>query len=216
SVVLGTVRGSDRDAMGKEDTRAKLLKAGESAFWEKGFHDAGIQEILKAAGVPKGSFYYYFKSKEDFGIQVVEAYAQFYDERIDPILADATRSPLERLRAVFEFLIADFVERGLRYGCLIGNLSQEMADRSDPFRECLDEIMASWHRSFTDCLLEARAAGEFSERWDAAKLASFCLNGWEGAMLRAKIVKSAAPLEDFLEIMFEILRTDRPSAVATS
>lgn len=201
--------------MGKDDTRAKLLQAGEVAFLEKGFHSTGIQEILAAAGVPKGSFYYYFKSKEDFGIQVVEAYARSYDERIDPILADASRSPLERLRGVFEFLAADFVARGLRHGCLVGNLSQEMADRSDAFRTRLDEIMASWHRSFTDCLLEARAAGEFSSGWDATKLASFCLDGWEGAVLRAKVTKSAAPLEDFIEVVFEILRAEKqPSAPA--
>ncbi len=202
--------------MGKDDTRAKLLAAGEAAFLEKGFHNTGIQEVLRVAGVPKGSFYYYFKSKEDFGIQVIEAYARAYDERIDPILADPTEPPLERLRRVFEFLIADFVDRGLRYGCLVGNLSQEMSDQSDAFRQCLDEIMAGWHRSFTDCLLAARETGDFSEHWDAAKLANFCLDGWEGAVLRAKVTKSVAPLEDFVEIVFEILRAEKPSAVVAA
>jgi len=202
--------------MGKDDTRAKLLAAGEAAFFEKGFHHTGIQEVLKAAGVPKGSFYYYFKSKEDFGIQVVEAHARTYDDRIDPILENRSVSPLARLRDVFEFLIADFTDRGLRYGCLVGNLSQEMADQSDAFRVCLDEIMASWHRSFTSCLQEAQEMGQLSESLDSAKFARFCLDSWEGAVLRAKLSKSAAPLEDFVSIVFEVLLVDRANAMAVS
>lgn len=200
--------------MGKDETRARLLAAGEATFLEKGFHNTGIKEILDLAGVPKGSFYYYFKSKEDFGIQVVKAYARSYDERIDPILEGRTISPLARLRAVFEFLIADFTDRGLRYGCLIGNLSQEMADQSDAFRACLDEIMAGWHRDFTNCLQEAQMTGELCKSLDAAKFANFCLDGWEGAMLRAKLTKSATPLEDFVSIVFEVLLVEDATAIA--
>ena len=202
--------------MGKDETRAKLLAAGEAAFWEKGFHNTGIQEILAAAGVPKGSFYYYFKSKEDFGIQVVEAHARAYDNRIDPILEDPSMPPLARLRGVFEFLIADFTSRDLRYGCLIGNLSQEMADQSDAFRVCLDEIMAGWHRAFTTCLQEAQETGQLCKSLDAEKFANFCLDSWEGAMLRAKLSKSAAPLEDFVSIVFEVLLVGKANMAAVS
>ncbi|MEO0948576.1 MAG: TetR family transcriptional regulator C-terminal domain-containing protein, partial [Cyanobacteria bacterium J06641_5] len=148
--------------------------------------------------------------------QVVEAHARSYDKRIDPILEDCSLSPLARLRGVFEFLIADFTDRGLRYGCLIGNLSQEMADQSDAFRVCLDEIVDGWHRSFTSCLQEAQEMGQLPKSLDSAKFASFCLDSWEGAVLRAKLSKSATPLEDFVSIVFEVLLVEQASVMSVS
>ncbi|MBV8077655.1 MAG: TetR/AcrR family transcriptional regulator, partial [Planctomycetaceae bacterium] len=88
--------------MSKEKTTATLLDVGKRIFLEKGYNNAGIEAILQAAGIPKGSFYYYFKSKEDFGLRVLDQFAATYNAELERALGDTTLSPLERLRRLFE------------------------------------------------------------------------------------------------------------------
>src|SRR3954463_16066161 len=89
-------------AMGKESTKSTLLDAGKQVFLEKGYNNAGIEAILQAAGVPKGSFYYYFESKEDFGLQVINRFGESIHGDLDLALGDTTGSPLGRFRAYFQ------------------------------------------------------------------------------------------------------------------
>ncbi len=188
--------------MGKEKTKDLLLEAGKATFLEKGYGNAGIEAILSAAGVPKGSFYYYFSSKEDFGLAVLDRFARCYDERLDLVMGDLAVPPLDRLRLYFESVIDRVEANGGRKGCLIGNLSQEMADHSETFRARLEEIFESWVDRYAACLSQAQAAGEVPLDLDARELAEFMLNGWQGAMLRAKTMRSVAPLRTFLEVLF--------------
>src|ERR1700738_3884506 len=110
--------------MSKETTKVILLEAGKRTFLEKGYNNSGIEAILQATGVPKGSFYHYFTSKEDFGLQVLDRFAERCDAEIERSLADPTLGPLERLRHHFETTCARLESQGCRNGCLIGNLSQ--------------------------------------------------------------------------------------------
>ncbi len=188
--------------MGKEKTKDLLLEAGKATFLEKGYNNAGIEAILQAAGVPKGSFYYYFSSKEDFGLAVLGQFARCHDERLDRILGDLSVPPLDRLRLYFESVFERLASDGCRKGCLIGNLSQEMADHSEAFRVRLEEIFESWVDRYAACLSQAQLAGESSPDLDVRELAEFWLNGWQGSMLRAKTMRSVDPLRTFLEVMF--------------
>src|SRR5262245_63570685 len=79
-----------------------LLEAGTHIILEKGYNHMGIQEVLQAAGVPKGSFYYYFPSKAAFGLQIIERFAAAYTRRLDQCLGDTSASPLSRLRRHLE------------------------------------------------------------------------------------------------------------------
>jgi len=83
-------------------TRDKIIASGTQAIIGKSYNAVGLNEILLAAGVPKGSFYHFFKSKEDFGVAVVEYFATKAAEHLRTILRDPTRSPLARLRHWFE------------------------------------------------------------------------------------------------------------------
>src|SRR6266446_5175632 len=128
----------------KAPTKATLVDAGLHLMLEKGYHHTGIQEVLQAAGVPKGSFYYYFPSKEAFGMAVIAQFAAAYLARLEQYLGDTTASPLTRLRRHYEELLARFERRGCRGGCLIGNLSQELADQHPRLRTQLDAVLTSW------------------------------------------------------------------------
>lgn len=188
--------------MSKEKTKAILLEAGKQVFLAKGYNHAGIEAILQAAGVPKGSFYYYFDSKEDFGLQVINRFAECYQENIDRYLGDRMLAPLDRLRGYFESVCERLESQQCRNGCLVGNLSQEMADQSEVFRARLEEIFAGWVAGYAECLAEAQAAGAISAHLDVQELAEFWLNSWQGAVLRAKATRSTKPLRTFLNVMF--------------
>lgn len=188
--------------MGRETTRSTLLEAGRRVFLEKGYNNAGIEAILQAADVPKGSFYHYFKSKEDFGLQVLNRFAECSREMLERSMNDTTVGPLERLRGYFEAIIKKLESQECRQGCLIGNLSQEMADQSEVFRTRLEEIFEGWVARYAECLAEAQAAGEIPDHLDARELAEFCLMSWQGAILRAKTKRSTEPLRTFLGMLF--------------
>ena len=184
------------------DTRELLLRAGLEVLTEKGFSATGIDEILGRVGVPKGSFYHYFDSKEAFGLDLIDRYADFFARKIDRHLGNRALSPLNRLRAFVDDAKAGMARHDCRRGCLIGNLGQEMGALPESFRARLKDTFEDWQARFSACLVEAQQAGELDRTADPAQLAACFWIGWEGAVLRAKLEQSAAPLELFAEFFF--------------
>ncbi|MDD3326168.1 MAG: TetR/AcrR family transcriptional regulator [Zoogloea sp.] len=189
-----------REALG--DTRELLLRAGLEVLTEKGFSATGIDEILGRAGVPKGSFYHYFASKEAFGLGLIERYGEFFARKLDRHLDNRSLPPLARLHAFVDDARAGMARLGYRRGCLIGNLGQEMGSLPESFRARLKETFEDWQARFSACLKEAQEAGEVARSADTDQLAAFFWIGWEGAVLRAKLEQSARPLEVFAAFYF--------------
>ncbi|MBB3185189.1 TetR/AcrR family transcriptional repressor of nem operon [Halomonas fontilapidosi] len=193
-------------------TRDKLIEIGADLIAEQGFNATGINAVLSRAGVPKGSFYHYFASKEDFGLAVIDAFAEQYDARLAAIFESTDAAPLVRLRRYFAAGKADMLSCDHARGCLIGNLGQELSARSEVFRARLDQVFRAWERRLVACLEEARRAGEVPHELDAEALAGFIMAGWEGAILRAKTVKSLAPMDSFEAILFrQVLDSELPA-----
>ncbi len=188
--------------MEKKDTRAEIIAKGMEMISLQGYNATGIDAILKKAGVPKGSFYHYFGSKEDFGLAVIDHFAERYDQRLDTFLKDDEVTPLNRVRNYLESGLARLTQNHCTKGCLIGNLGQELADQNERFRARLDEIFQSWKECFAACLREAQSAGELAADMDAGVVAGFILSGWEGAILRSKVMRSPQPLQDFIDTIF--------------
>ncbi len=174
--------------MKKETTKNALLDIGAQLIGEQGYNHTGIDAVLKAAGVPKGSFYYYFQSKEDFGLQIIEQSAKEYDAKLDEIFNDPTRTPIERFRRYFDDGRALMAQQSCRKGCLIGNLGQELADQSETFRIRLAETFTKWNHRLAECVREGQAAGEIPADLDPLEIASFCLAGYEGASSKTRSV----------------------------
>ena len=202
---------ADTGPNAKTTTKAALVDAGTRLILEQGYHQTGIQDVLQAAGVPKGSFYYYFPSKEAFGMAVIAQFAATYLARLEQYLGDTTASPLTRLRRHQEALLARFERHGCRGGCLIGNLSQELADQSPRLRAQLDAVLTSWRERYAQLFQEAQAVGDLRADLDPQALADFYLDSFEGALLRAKVSKSPAPLRVFLTCMFDGVLQSRPA-----
>lgn len=189
----------------KDNTRLALIRAGRHFFVEKGFNHTGIQEILQTVGIPKGSFYHFFSSKEEFGLAVIDYDAQMHEQIVDRYLHDTSLSPLNRIKQYFAVKLEEFESLQYREGCLFGNLSQEMADQNERFRLRLHEATSQWRDRFAECIREAQVVGEISATQAASDLADFCLNSWEGALLQMKVTKSDVPLKTFIQFMFGVV-----------
>ena len=188
--------------MRRTNKRNELIQVGKEIIVQQGFKAASLKDILTTAGVPKGSFYYYFSSKEDFGLAIVDDFAREYRERLETILEDPQYSPLARLRNYFEWKIEDMAAHRCTDGCLIGNLAQELSAQNEVFRDRLNGVFAEWEQYFARCLQAASEAGEIpSDRYD--ELAKFILSSWEGAILQAKVTKSIVPMQTFVRVLFE-------------
>lgn len=168
------------------------MEEGVAAFLEHGYHGTGIKEVLDRVRVPKGSFYNYFESKEDFAAAAIRHYADCFVERMDAALADAP-DPLSGLGRFFEALMQDFEAAGYVGGCLIGNLGGEL-EGSAVCRTALAEGFDAWRDRVAAALTRAQESGQVRRDLDAGDMADMLTEAWEGAVIRMKIDQSLEPL----------------------
>lgn len=186
----------------KPHTRDNLIRVGIQMLHDSGYSATGIKDIVNAAKVPKGSFYNYFESKEAFVRDVVDSYFDGGLINLRDVLADSGTPPLDRLRNFFEQRTRTFQETGYVRGCMLGNLSLEVADHSAAIRERLSEHFRTWGNLFEECIAQAQRSGAIDNRLPAPLLAQFLLNSWEGSLLRMRTEKSDVPLKEFIEVVF--------------
>jgi len=159
-------------AAARTDTRSALVWCGTELLTERGFQITGIDEVLKRVGVPKGSFYHYFKSKDHFGHAVIDNYEAYYAKKMDRIFDDAAQSPLQRLVNFTVNAKNGMVKFDFKRGCLIGNLGQELAALDTQFRERLEGVLVSWEKRVAECLSEAIDVGELAPGQGAQLIAA--------------------------------------------
>lgn len=187
----------------KQETKLALLQVGMEMMMERGYTNTGIQEVLSALRVPKGSFYHYFESKESYAVEIIQHFDLGYSANLLRVLRNPQLSPLQRLKSYCEQGKATLAAQDCRKGCLIGNLSQEMADQSEVLRKELSRVMYKWRDMFAACIDEGQKAGDIPSRHSATSLAELFSAGWGGAVMRAKTVKNTEPLDVFIKLMFD-------------
>ncbi len=183
--------------------RKELIRVGREIVVRQGFNAAGLSSILTAADIPKGSFYHYFKNKEDFGLAIIEDFAVEDREKLQKTVNNENLLPLQRLNSYFAASQVEMEACDCVNGCLIGNLAQELAAQSEVFRDRINQIFSDWEEQFVTCLEDAKASGELSANTDTAQLAKFILAGWQGAILQAKVVRSTAPMQTFVDTLHQ-------------
>jgi TetR/AcrR family transcriptional repressor of nem operon len=191
--------------LSSRQVRDRLLEAGVQTFSRSGFNGCSVQDITDAAGVPKGSFYNHFESKEALGAAALEYFWSEGNKDRLRVLTQPDVPPRERLRTYFEQAAAEMARIGFTCGCLIGNMAAELSDHSPVIAAQLSEIFRRWSRQVADCIREAQVAGQIHSQADPELLAAFVLNAWEGAVLRARIEKSERPLRQFIDTLFTVL-----------
>ncbi|MER5173042.1 acrylate utilization transcriptional regulator AcuR [Thioclava kandeliae] len=201
-------RGRPRGAPDASEARQKLIRAGLEHLTEKGYSSVGIDEILKAASVPKGSFYHHFDSKADFGLALVAAYNTYFTTQIERAFLDEEHAPLNRLRIFTARAEAGMARHGFRRGCLMGNLGQEMGALPDEFRAAVTDVLEDWQARTARLFSMAQAQGMIVPHHDPMVLAETFWIGWEGAVLRAKLELRPDPLRRFADTFLRLIEAE--------
>lgn len=187
--------------MGRRDTsRDRIVEAAARVVHVRGFQSAGLAEILRIAGVPKGSFYNHFDSKQALGLVLVERYASFLLTLLDEHLGEDGSAGVPGVQAFFHsFTEVAGRSEGAWHGDPLGNLAQEMASTDEPFRQALSQAFESF---------EARIARALDGRLSSPHQRARTLVAlWEGYLLRAKVAGQVEPLRQFERELDALLHT---------
>ena len=191
--------------MPKPNVHDKIFEAALKLLPEKGFNGCSVKDITVAAGVPKGSFYNHFESKEALGAEIVDYYGTRGNLR--DVLTDQSMAPMERLRRYFVGLNEMIVSRDFEQGCLLGNFSAELSDQSPVIRSQLAGVYGNWTKRIEDAIAAGQADLSIGSELSARSLAGFLLNAWEGATLRARVERSRDAFDVFMDVTFRKILT---------
>jgi TetR/AcrR family transcriptional repressor of nem operon len=195
-------------------TKQRLINAGLRMLLEQGYNSLAIQRLLDATDTPKGSFYHHFRDKEDFALQVLDAYMTGVHAGLDACLLEHTLPPLARIRRFFEMTMESYRQEGY-LGCLMGGLGQELSGVSEVFRRKIDWCLSSIGERMAKCLREAQQRGEVPATCDVQGLADLLVNCWEGAALRSRLRKHPASLTAMLDFYISTIAiTGGPQSTA--
>lgn len=176
------------------DTRQHILDTGNRIIAAKGFSCVGLNELLQASEVPKGSFYHYFKSKELFGQALLEDYFDSYLRQLDALLEAPGLTARERLLRYFQHWRATQAEEGDEQKCLVVKLGAEVADLSEAMRVTLRDGTERIIGRLAGCIA-AGVADASLPPLDADTSARMLYQMWLGASLLAKLQRNASPLD---------------------
>jgi TetR/AcrR family transcriptional regulator, transcriptional repressor for nem operon len=188
--------------MARRSMREEISAAALEKFHTCGYNAAGVKDITDAAGVPKGSFYNHFDSKEAMAIEALRRYDA--GGRLSN-LADESLPPLPRLRAHFEAQRDDVVRYGYKRGCMLGNFGGEIADHSEPIRTAVAGSFERWSGLIAAAIAQAQQDEAVAASLDPATTARFILSAWEGALIYARVERAPGPFEAFFTTVFDVL-----------
>lgn len=184
-------------------TKERILDAAEGLMLVKSFHSVGLNEILTAVQVPKGSFYHYFKSKEQFGVEMLKHYVADATAWKTRMLLSPEPEPdaLRRLLTYFEGNIAKSHECEGRFPCLVAKLAAEVADFSDDMRVVLAAGTVEWLDILRQLIDQGVVQKSIRPQPDAAATAAVIQDLWNGAMQRAAVARSTDPLRAVVDFI---------------
>lgn len=183
-----------------------LLEKGMNILWSKGYNATSVNDIVVAAGVPKGSFYFYFDSKEDFAVKAIEKYfeAQFSPAR--KILENEDLSPKQRLLDFYLYRCTILKEEmDCKMGCLASNIGNEMSEHSESIRLKILEKETLVLACIREVVEEAQNRGEIDASLVPQDLVAFLEDAGKGAMITMKEMQSSYPVDNFLKMVERVL-----------
>lgn len=187
--------------MGRRGKKSEILETGAELVHRAGFAATSVADITAAAGVPKGSFYNHFDSKDAFGNAVLDRYFEDVRAALEQTLHATGAPALTRIHNYFQRLKAYVAEENFARGCLIGNISAEVSAVSDATRRQLEALIREWTASLARCIADGQHDGSIRRGPAAEALAVLLLDAWQGALLRAKVERRPAALDNFLDVL---------------
>jgi len=187
------------------ETRQQIVARAAEIISRQGYHHTSVDEIIRAAEVCKGNFYYYFPSKTALGLAVIDAWAEELVEHVVRPSLSAPVEPLERLEMFIDSAV-DAQRRNGYLGCPLGRMALEMGDLDEAFRERLEAVFDSWCASLAEVMDEGGADRPMDQ-------ARFVMAILEGALLLAKVQSDGDGLDCITEQLKAVLHQQLPEAV---
>ncbi len=185
----------------KQIKRNNFLTQGVHLLMTQGYHATGVNEIAKAVQVPKGSFYSYFNSKEDFAAETITHYIEPFIQLLKKHIEQSPHDTLAALKNYYEELIITVGKNGYKGGCLLGNMMGEVGDTSELCNQALKSAVERYRLLQYHALIKAQKQGTVRQDRSAEMMANLLVNSWQGALLRMKIEKSVQPLQEFYDTL---------------
>ena len=187
----------------RRSTRNALLEAAMEQFTERGYSACSVEDITKAARVPKGSFYNHFKSKQSLAAEIVTEYGKGTTDR--SVLTNPEIAPLSRLKKHFAALNAYF--SSCKDGCLVGKFMAEVSVDTPQIRESLRRVLGLWGEQLSSALADGQRQGSIRKDLPASDLAACMIDAYEGAILRTRLEKKPRALECVVKVVFSSITT---------
>ncbi|MBY6162833.1 TetR/AcrR family transcriptional regulator [Mameliella alba] len=178
-----------------QTTRDMILERGQALMLTSGFAGLGLSTLLKAAGVPKGSFYHWFDSKEDFGRAAIEAYSEGYLDRLD-VLLTGPGTGADKLDRFFSAWLTNAAQAGLAERCLVVKLGAEVSDLSEPMRVAMDRGVAQFVARLAGLLTQGAEDGSLRSLDDPLAEARRLYATLLGAAILTRISRDDSALRD--------------------
>ena len=183
-----------------------LLDKGIELLWSKGYNATSVNDIVKSAKIPKGSFYFYFDSKEDFAVKALEKYFEKQFVPILDILHDESISAKQRILNFYEFRTSMLKEElNCKMGCMACNLANEMAEHNEAIRNVIATKGKFIKGHITLVIEKAQNNKEINSSINANDLVEFIEDAGKGAMITMKEMQSSYPIDNFMDIIKTIL-----------
>ncbi len=173
--------------MPRPSSKDRLIDVGVDLMHRVGYQAASSQTVAEAAGVPKGSFFNHFGSKDDFAELVVRRYVAGGEAMLAALAADTTLSPAQKLQTFLGWNIAEMLENRPGHGCLLGNLAIESAQTGPAVRAAVADGFLRWRAQLAAIIAAGRTDGSLAGQIEPEALADLILNSCQGALLRMKV-----------------------------
>lgn len=191
--------------MGYKHNKAAIIERGAELFRKKGYHQVGINEILRVCAIPKGSFYNFFDSKADFARQALMAYGSGQMDMIRQVLRREDLSPLNRLKSFYRLIIEANERDGLDAGCLVNNMGLELGGQDSQLAATANRQFEAWITEIARCIQAGQRSGEIVDDLPARSLAEYLHAGIYGAFSRMKVTRSRTYLDQWHELTFRFI-----------
>ncbi len=191
--------------MERDVKRKKIMEDSIEGMYLKGYHATSVNDLAEAAGIPKSTFYSFFKSKEDYALCALDFYSNTLNDVNLQYLIDKTVKPLDRIKNFYEAKIKNMEIKEYKYGCFIGNLTQEMSDVNKNVAEVTEQLHKNVSAKILDCIVDAIENDSYELPLEPDILADYINNSWQGALVRMKSSENSVPLDEFYKVLVNVL-----------
>jgi TetR/AcrR family transcriptional repressor of nem operon len=193
----------------KLNNKQEIIKKSIHVMYLKGYNATSVKELADAAGIPKGSFYYYFKTKEEYAIETLNYYMNDMNFQKISLLEDDVVPPLDRIKNFYLSKIHKNENENYKLGCFLGNLSQELGDVNLEISIITDKLHKEMASRILKCILNAQENYNFKPVIEPIILADAIVNSWQGALVRMKSSRNNEPLDVFYNVLEQVLLTSK-------